>query len=181
MAKRKSKYKVVQVVLIIAALAAIGGAIYVKTSNQPTGTQQLQNNNASNHSAGQTGGVSDNNKSQQGSAGKGSAASSPAATAQSASSASGVITLTSPTSGSAVGNGTSVTGTANGLSQVQFRIKDTQRGVIAQGPLNVVNGSFSGTIEGLEPGSSSGTFEVYDYKNGNGPEENDVKINVNFK
>ncbi len=183
MAKRRSKHKKILITVIVIAAVAVGGALYVKArqkSSMPNHTSQSKASTNSQSSANQSGGVIDNN------AGKGSASSNTTPTPPSAaptSSNSGVITLTSPASGATIGNGTAVTGTAQGLAQVQYRIEGSAGTDAATGSLTVVNGSFSGTITGLPSNLSdtSGTLEVYDYKNGNGPEENGAKLNVSFR
>jgi len=168
-------------VLVVLAVAAVGGALYVKSgekvSSQPSANYNPQTKTTTNGTAGGSGGI----VSTPASTATNTQSAPAASAAQPTSSASGVITINTPTAGATISNGTTVSGTASGLSQVQYRIKDTVRGVIASGQLPVTNGSFSGTIQGLEPSSSSGTLEVYDYKNGNGPEENDAEINVSFK
>ncbi|HUC87038.1 MAG TPA: hypothetical protein VMR75_01760 [Candidatus Saccharimonadales bacterium] len=181
MAKRSSKNKKVVAILILIALVAIGGALYIKAS-QPKSATATYNPDAKTKypgSANQSGGVVDNNQKATATPATTTPATTPAAS--SASSTSGIITLNSPLANAKIGNGTTVSGTASGLSQIQYRIEGTNNGQLAAGPLNVVNGQFSGTLEGLNTnGATTGTFEVFDFKNGNGPEENSVTINVSF-
>jgi hypothetical protein len=181
MTKRSSRNKKVIVIVVLIALVAVGAALYVK-ANQPksaTATYNPQTKVNYPGSSDQSGGVVDNNQNTPTT----HATTAPAATPtpSSASSTSGVITLNSPLANAKIGNGTTVSGTATGLSQIEYRIEGTNQGQLATGPLNVVNGQFSGTIQGLNTsGATTGTFEVFDFKNGNGPEENGVTINVSF-
>jgi len=180
MTKRSSRNKKVIAVVVLIALVAVGGALYIK-ANQPKSAAIYNPGGKAKYpgSASQSGGVVDNNQSTTTTP----ATTTPAVTpsASSSSSASGVITLNSPLASAKIGNGTTVSGTATGLSQVQYRIEGTNNGQLAAGPLNVVNGQFSGTLEGLNTnGATTGTFEIFDFKNGNGPEENGDTINVSF-
>jgi hypothetical protein len=180
MAKRSSKHKKVIAGLVLIALVAVGVALYIKASQPKSVIYNPGGKAKYPGSASQSGGVVDNNPSTTTTP----ATTTPAATtptSASATSTSGVITLNSPLANTKIGNGTTVSGTASGLSQVQYRIEGTNNGQLATGPLTVVNGQFSGTLQSLNTnGATTGTFEVFDFENGNGPEENSVKINVSF-
>jgi hypothetical protein len=63
---------------------------------------------------------------------------------------------------------------------VQYRIKDPASGVIAQGQLSVVGGTYSGTAS-FSAQSSSGTLEIFDFNASTGAEENSIKISVKFQ
>ncbi len=164
-------------IVVVGAAVAAGFYFGLFKNSSPSSAHYNPQTKATKTQSGSVGGVVDNNTKSTPTA----PAASPTPSSASITSASGVITLTSPVAKATIGNGTIVSGTATGLTTVQYRIKDTVRGVIATGALTVTNGSFSGTIKGIEPASSTGTFEVYDYNPGSGAEENDAKINVSFK
>lgn len=94
-----------------------------------------------------------------------------------ATSSSGLITLKSPLQNSIFKSGDSIYGSAS-TGPVQFRLIDNQVGVIAQGTINVVNGSFSATAS-FKPYASSGRLDVFN-TDPNGKEINEVQIPVNF-
>jgi len=183
MAKKRFKRNILIIFIIIAIIAA-GIIIYVVRTNQKKSNMATYNPESNSIKRGggadnQGGGIVDNNQS--GKAGSQASSSSSSSSAAGIKSASGVITLTSPSSGATIGSGTNVSGAGDGLSQVQYRIENAEGIQLALGQLSVVNGAFSGTISGLQASGGSGTLEIYDYKNGNGPEENGVTINVNFQ
>jgi hypothetical protein len=92
-------------------------------------------------------------------------------------SASGVITVKLPTLNQTFQNGGTITGVAS-VSQVQYRLSDDQVGVISQGPINVVNGSFTATIS-FKPYGTSGRLDVFT-TDSTGKEANEVQIPVTF-
>ncbi len=179
MKRRNNKIRL----LVLAFLAAslVGWAVYAKylqpkkTSTLTPTQQSLQdevNKNAEEANKNFTGttdggGVADTSGS----------ATVPTQASASASSASGVITLSTPSKGAKLASGDTVAGTAK-VAQVQYRIKDDSYGVLATGPLSVVSGKYSGTIS-IRPKGTTGTLEIFDF-NTSGVEENNVKITVTF-
>ncbi len=93
------------------------------------------------------------------------------------SSASGVITVKLPTSNSTLQSGDTLTGTAS-VNLVQYRLIDSQVGVISQGPINVVNGNFTAAIN-FKSNGSSGRLDVFT-ADSSGRESNEVQIPINF-
>lgn len=99
----------------------------------------------------------------------------------STSSANGVITVAGLAQDSQVGSGDVLHGTVTDktLTQVQFRIIDDSVGVVGQGQLAVVNGSFSGTLS-FTSRSGTGRVDVYSFDSMSS-EINTVEIPVRFK
>jgi hypothetical protein len=92
-------------------------------------------------------------------------------------SASGVITVKLPGSGSTIQSGATLTGAAT-VGQVQYRLTDNQVGVISEGPVNVVGGNFTASMNFTTHGSS-GRLDVFT-TDVTGKESNEVQIPVNF-
>lgn len=92
-----------------------------------------------------------------------------------ASSESGLITLRSPLSGSLVKTGDTISGTAK-VSTVQYRLVDDEAGVLAQGPLSVVDGKFSGRLS-FGHQANSGKLDIFSYDS-NGAETNSISIKI---
>jgi hypothetical protein len=92
-------------------------------------------------------------------------------------SASGVITVKLPASNTTLQPGGTLTGSAT-INQVQYRLTDNQVGVISEGPINVVGGNFTASINFTTHGSS-GRLDVFSTEP-NGREINEVQIPVNF-
>lgn len=92
-------------------------------------------------------------------------------------SASGVITVKLPSSNSTIQSGATLTGTAS-VAQVQYRLTDNQVGVISEGPINVVGGNFTATMNFTAHGTS-GRLDVFS-TDATGKEYNEVQIPVNF-
>lgn len=97
------------------------------------------------------------------------------------SSANGVVTVAGIAKDSLVNSGDVLRGTVTdtALTQVQFRVIDAEVGVIGQGQLSVVNGSFSGTLS-FTPRSAEGRIDVYSLDS-MGSEINTVEIPVRLK
>ena len=93
------------------------------------------------------------------------------------SSTSGDITLYTPSEGQTLSTSLSVSGTAK-VESVHYRIKDNINGVIGQGELNVVNGTFGGELK-VNTTATSGSFEIYSMDQ-QGREINHVKVNVKY-
>lgn len=92
----------------------------------------------------------------------------------------GSITLQRPIKNEKVGNQSIISGVAM-VSPVMYRIVDTQRGVIARGELNTVDGGkFSAKIQSIQPSSNSGTFEIFYISPSTGKESESIKIPVRF-
>ncbi|HVX24113.1 MAG TPA: hypothetical protein VG992_02090 [Candidatus Saccharimonadales bacterium] len=92
-------------------------------------------------------------------------------------SASGVITVESPGNGSTLTSGNNISGMA-AVSTVHFRLIDDQVGVIAQGSLKVINGSFSGKLS-FGSHASTGRLDIFSTTH-DGVEQNEVHISVKF-
>ncbi len=92
-------------------------------------------------------------------------------------STSGAVTLKSPLKNSTLKSGDTITGAATS-STVQYRLIDDQVGVLAQGAISVVNGSFSASIN-FKPYASSGRLDIFNI-DANGKEINEVQVPVNF-
>lgn len=90
---------------------------------------------------------------------------------------SGLITVESPYSNSKFSSGDSIYGLST-LDKVQYTLIDNQVGVISQGFINVVNGSFSSKVS-FQKYASSGRLDVFS-TTGTGKEENIVEIPVNL-
>lgn len=97
---------------------------------------------------------------------------------QQKSSDSGAITLYKPTEGSTIQNGSTISGKAT-VNPVYFRLVDDAVGVTAQGPLNVVDGTFSGALQFASKGKT-GTLKVYSVDPDSGREINLVQVHVAF-
>lgn len=92
-------------------------------------------------------------------------------------STSGLLTVKSPLQNSKITSGVNLSGIAS-VNQIQYRLIDDQVGVISQGIINVVNGSFSANIN-FVPHSTSGRLDVFN-TDSNGREINEVQIKVVF-
>jgi hypothetical protein len=91
---------------------------------------------------------------------------------------SGAISLVNPSPNSSLGSGSSISGNAT-VEKVNFRLIDNDTGVVAQGQLNVVNGSFSGILN-FRHQSSSGRLDVFNYSS-DGAEINEIQLPVALK
>lgn len=96
------------------------------------------------------------------------------------SSDSGNITLQSPGPGQTIGSGDRISGLAE-ADAVQYRIVDYERGVIAQGQMEVSNGTFSGSLSNFSPSGELGALEVYTFDEVTGTEKNRIEIEVGFR
>lgn len=94
-------------------------------------------------------------------------------------SSSGVLSVVAPVSGGSLGSGDTLRGTAKGIARVQYRVIDDQVGVVAQGSLQTVNGTYSGTLH-FDARSTSGRVDVYSYDS-QYQEVNEVQIPVTLK
>jgi len=92
-------------------------------------------------------------------------------------STSGLVTVKQPASNSLLKSGDSLFGSAK-VSQVQYRLIDNQVGVLAQGPLNVVDGNFSATLH-FRAVANTGRLDVFSFDS-QGAEVNEVQIPVRF-
>ncbi len=90
---------------------------------------------------------------------------------------SGDITVKQPSANATIKPGAVVAGSAK-VNQVQYRLIDDQTGVIAQGPLSVVNGNFSGSLQ-FQAHSSGGRLDVFSF-DPSGAEINEVQIIISF-
>ncbi len=90
---------------------------------------------------------------------------------------SGAIVLKEPIVNQTISSGAIVTGLAK-VNNVGYILIDNQVGVISQGTIPVINGSFAAKIN-FKPYASSGRLDVFS-TTANGKEENLIEINVNF-
>jgi hypothetical protein len=119
---------------------------------------------------GSQGGATDNN---------GQQPSNPSGSDATISSDSGVITVKGIAANSLLTNGASLYGTSTAQGTVNFRVIDEDVGVLAQGTLQIVNGSFSGKLA-FTPRANTGRLDVYTTSS-LGDEENNIEIPVRFK
>lgn len=92
-------------------------------------------------------------------------------------SASGVITVKSPIVNSTLTSGGILTGAAS-VDEVQYRLIDDKVGVIAQGPISVVDGNFTASIS-FTTHSDTGRLDVFSTE-ANGREINSVQLLIKF-
>jgi len=92
-------------------------------------------------------------------------------------SASGVITVKLPTSNTTFKSGDTMTGSAK-VDQVQYILIDNQAGVVSQGPVKVVNGTFTAAIN-FKAYGDSGRLDVFTTEP-NGKEINLVQVPLKF-
>jgi len=182
--KKNHSRKLVIAALLLGVVLVLGGLLYLRKRNspkispQPTPTinklptQPAANNGEKDVTAKPTknDGTATDNQGQ---------VTSPISTnsSQWLRSASGVITVKQPISGSIIKSGVELVGTAQ-ASKVQYRLVDNQVGVISQGFINVVSGNFSANLS-FQSRSSTGRLDVFT-ANDNGVESNEVQIPVNF-
>lgn len=93
-------------------------------------------------------------------------------------SSSGVITAYSPAANEVVTSGASFSG-ASTADTVYFRLIDTASGVIAQGPLSVVDGTFSGKLQ-FSTTAADGRLDLYT-ATADGVESNNIEIPIRFR
>lgn len=134
---------------------------YSEGDDRPTNGQSTGNNQ---------GGATDNN---------GQAPADPGTTTGSVTSPSGVITVKNAANNMLLSPGSTLYGTAQGVSHVQFRVIDNEVGVLAQGTLQVVDGAFSGKLS-FTPKTDSGRLDVFTVDS-LGSEANNTEIPVRFK
>lgn len=92
---------------------------------------------------------------------------------------SGVLTVYKPGNNAELASGTVVSGKATGVSKVQYRLLDDAVGVIAQGSLEVVNGSFSGKLQ-FNTKAQTGRLDIFTFSS-SGVENDNIEIPVRFK
>ena len=170
----------VALVIIIAALELTGtthifhkqpptsGTNSVKSSLPPTSSSAPEKQPATSSPSVGQGSATDN---------QGQVSTPPTNSQQWTVSQSGVITVKQPVANAAFKSGDTVSGSAS-VSQVQYRLIDNQIGVLAQGALTVVNGSFSGTMQ-FKSVASTGRLDIFSLSD-SGVETNEVEIPVNF-
>jgi hypothetical protein len=90
---------------------------------------------------------------------------------------SGNITVKQPIANASLKSGGILSGSSK-LDKVNFRLIDSNVGVIAQGTLSVVNGNFSGTLS-FTPQGATGRLDVFS-TDAEGVELNEVQISVRF-
>lgn len=180
--RKQNKKLTVVLIVILVVLLAIGAVVYYKKKNnheaKTTSTSKTAQNDYNDGkerptNGGSTGtsqgGATDNKGSEQ----------KPTPSESSISSENGAITVLGLAKDATLTDGFNLHGTANGVAVVQFRIIDENVGVIAQGPLSVVDGSFSGTLH-FKAQSSTGRVDVFSFDSA-GSEINNIEIPVRFK
>jgi hypothetical protein len=180
-----ARYWVALTILVIVAGGLIYGFRYYDKPTSTVNTKQTggvdklptaQNNyqsgngHSSSSSSSSQGGAIDQN---------GQTSTSTSTNSQGVSSTSNAITLQQPIANSTLISGDTISGTAT-VSSVDYRILDDANGQLAQGTLNVVNGSFSGILQfQIYSNSTTGQLDVYSY-DANGAEINNISIPINF-
>lgn len=91
---------------------------------------------------------------------------------------SGLLTVQQPLANSTIKTGFTLSGTAQNISKLQYRLIDSQVGVISQGFINVVNGSFSASVN-FKSSASTGRLDVFN-TDPTGKEINEVQLPINF-
>jgi len=173
---RISKRQIISIILVCVVLAT-GAYLWHRHSEKPVAkTTSKQASAQSNFTKGGGHESSTNTGVTQGSAtdNKGDASATQGETGTS--SASGEVTVVSPAKNGTLTSGDVVRGTATGASQVQYRLIDDNVGVIAQGGLGVVNGTFSGKLQ-FKAHASTGRLDVYTL-NDQGQETNEVQLQI---
>jgi hypothetical protein len=187
--KRSRKtYLIPLACLLVAAAALLAYLHFHNSSPAPKATAETKNGvakNSSKSSSSKNASKNDSknatvsNDANQGTAkdqnGQAAANTSPS---QWATSASQVITVKQPVAQATFKPGDTLSGTASGVSQVQYRLIDDNVGVVAQGFLNVVNGNFAGVMQ-FSPHGSTGRLDVFS-TNTSGAEINEVQVPVKF-
>jgi hypothetical protein len=176
---RKLK-KIIWVAILVAVIVAVALCIHFRSDNKKnvattrtvvgTPSTPTPHSSVPSTSNGTTqGGVVDNN---------GTTSSSVPPASEWTSSNNGDITLQQPVTNQVVASGATLSGTAK-VPTVQFILKDSSVGLIAQGSLNVVDSRFAGTLQ-FTPHAKTGNLEVYFANPQTGAEEDIININVNF-
>lgn len=179
--KNKSKKKLIIIIAIVLALGAGIFAYYQSKKPKPAETTSKSETAQSDYSGGRErptdvpsggaqGGATDNN-------GKPPASSNdPVPTTTSPN---GTITVNGITANSLLKSGDTLYGASTVTGPINFRVIDEQSGVVAQGQLNVVNGSFSGKLQ-FTPRAETGRLDLYTTDK-MGSEINNMEIPVRFK
>ena len=92
-------------------------------------------------------------------------------------SSSGLLTVKSPLENDKIATGANLTGIAS-VDQIQYRLVDDQVGVISQGFINVVDGTFSANISFVAH-STTGRLDVFS-SDTYGREINEVQVPITF-
>jgi hypothetical protein len=173
---RISKRQIISITLVVVALAAFVYVWHRHNTKPVAKTTSKQASAQSNFTSGNAHENSTNTGVTQGSAtdNKGDASATQGETGTS--SASGVVTVVSPAKNGMLTSGDVIRGTAAGARQVQYRLIDDNVGVVAQGGLDVVNGTFSGKLQ-FKAHASTGRLDVYTL-NEQGQETNEVQLQV---
>ncbi|HJQ09255.1 MAG TPA: hypothetical protein VJ836_07290 [Candidatus Saccharimonadales bacterium] len=95
------------------------------------------------------------------------------------SSTSGAITVARPAKGALVTPGAILSGMVKDVDAVQYRLIDDQQGVIAQGQLQVADGTFSGKLQ-FSARAATGRLDVFSF-DPTGREVNYIEMPVRFK
>lgn len=171
-----------RVLVAVVALLVLGVAGYLvhrhyeKPQVQTTSKEVTAQNN---YTSGSKRPVNSGNASQGGAVDEhGQTATPTTSQSQWATSTSGQITLENPVANGLLQSGDTIEGTAK-VPTVQFRLVDTDAGVIAQGQLTVVNGVFAGKLE-FQPQATTGQLDIFSYSSSD-TEINSINLPVQLK
>jgi hypothetical protein len=179
----KSQTKKVFLILFVLALLVVAGLWFYHSRHEKTKlvttaktTSKLPTAQTT-YTSGQPRSATSNTQSQGGATdNKGQAPTSSGSSQSSITSPSGDITLEQPTTNQLVSDGATIFGQAK-VQTVQFRVIDNSSGVIAQGSLDVVNGSFSGTLH-FKAYSTTGELNVFSIDPQTGAEINEISLPI---
>lgn len=150
-------------------VVTVGTPVKTPSTKNPASTESQPNKILSSNSSVQNSGATDNH----------GASSSITDPQQWVVSKSGNITVKQPTANATVKTSSVVSGSAK-VSEVQYRLIDDSKGVLATGPISVVNGNFSATLN-FTHSASSGRLDIFSYDPNNaGVEINEIQIAVKF-
>lgn len=180
---RKQKSSFGRVLLLVILLLVLAGAGYLVYHHyrrpQEAKTTSKEATAQNNYSSGKNRPTSSGNASQGGAVDEHGNTTPPSSSeSQWTTSSSGLITLESPITNGLLQSGDTIEGTAK-VSTVQYRLVDTDVGVLAQGPLSVVNGSFAGKIQ-FQPKATTGQLDIFSYDSED-DEINSIAIPVQFE
>jgi hypothetical protein len=156
------------VIAVIVAIVVIGGTVLWTTKYHNKPDTNRPHTPVANSSSNQGGAV--DNKGVTPPANKATDTSKPT------SSSSGIITLEQPVANAALKSGDIVSGTAR-VDTIQYRLVDDKAGVLAQGPLSVVDGKFSGTLQ-FKAFGTTGTLKVFSIDSQSGAEINRIELPI---
>lgn len=172
--------RTILVTAIVVVVVVVAGYFWHRHTEKPVAhTTSKQQSAQSNFKSGGNHENSTNSGVTQGSATDNKGDKSIAQSGAGVSSASGIVTVVSPAQNGTLASGDTVRGTATGVPQVQYRVIDNDVGVVAQGTLSVVNGTFSGTLQ-FRAHATMGRLDVYTLNN-QGQETNEVQMPIGME